>query len=528
VYADRLATALQFESVQRARLVLAAFQSAMRAHQRGGGVCFRIEAGSPVILTVRNSSDTAPGFEFQLGGQCNPRLVPAGDLRQVDAPGVVERLVGSLAPAADSERELFALRGMIASLESELAETNRGVLALYAELDDRADKLKRADDLKSRFLSYASHELRTPLNGIIGIIRLLNTGRHRSHPDAEESKQLAFILKAAEEMRELINDLLDLAKVEAGKISVQPSEFGLDFVFGALRGIFRPLLQTDDVVLVFDDTSAVPAIYSDEAKVSQILRNLISNALKFTEHGEVHVWAEADNDVLRISVKDTGIGIAPEHLSRIFEEYAQIEHPLQRRVRGTGLGLPLCRKLTQLLGGHLEVESEIGKGSVFTLTLPLRYDSALPDDGHVIKIARRTRRRPTVLLIDHAEIDRYLLTQLVRAGGDYDLLQAEDAQLGLDIAQRQRPDIVFLQMSGSRTDAFTSVCERFAALGIPVVAVTDHNLGADADERQRLDGKTVAIISKPDLADARKVDIQVAPVAAVNVVRDRAVDGKRD
>jgi signal transduction histidine kinase len=151
-------------------------------------------------------------------------------------------------------------------------------------------RLKRADELKSRFLSYASHELRTPLNGIIGLTRLLLTRR----PQGEELRQINYIQQAAQEMRAMLDDLLDLAKVEAGKITVHPSEVGLELVFGALRGIFRPLSTSDTVELHFENTSAVPAIYTDEGKVIQILQNFISNALKFTEHGEVRVWAELD------------------------------------------------------------------------------------------------------------------------------------------------------------------------------------------------------------------------------------------
>ena len=172
-----------------------------------------------------------------------------------------------------------------------------------------------------------------------------------------------------------MNDLLDLAKVEAGKTVVQPVDFEVEQLFGALRGMLRPLLLNQSVSLVFEDAADLPPLHTDEAKVSQILRNLISNALKFTERGEVRVsvWMDDRSGTITFIVADTGIGIAPEDQERIFEEFSQLEHRLQRRVRGTGLGLPLARRLAELLGGTLLVTSEPGIGSTFSVSLPARY-----------------------------------------------------------------------------------------------------------------------------------------------------------
>ena len=168
----------------------------------------------------------------------------------------------------------------------------------------------------------------------------------------EQEVQVGFIRKGAESLLELVNDLLDLAKIEAGKIEVQPTEFTVGNLFSALRGMLRPLLAGESVRLVFDEPHDIPALYSDESKLSQILRNFIANALKFTERGEVRVaaqWNEA-NETITFSVADTGIGIAEADHERIFEEFTQIDNPVQRRVKGTGLGLPLCRKLAKLDG----------------------------------------------------------------------------------------------------------------------------------------------------------------------------------
>ena len=362
----------------------------------------------------------------------------------VEAPDVL---------SARLTEELKNAQTEIDQLRTELEETNRGVVALYAELDDRAIRLKRADELKSRFLSYASHELRTPLNGIIGLTRLLLSRK----PQGEELKQLNFLQKAAQEMRAMVDDLLDLAKVEAGKITVHPSEFGLDLVFGALRGMFRPLASPDTVELHFEDTSAVPAIYTDEAKVLQILQNLISNALKFTEQGEVRVWAQTgDQETVRISVKDTGIGIAPKDHARIFEEFSQIESPIQRKVKGTGLGLPLCKRLAELLGGRVEIESQPGVGSTFTLVVPLVYRPAELES----KAAFESRKIVfTVLHVEDDEIDRYLVQQMLRFDGKLQLLHAEDGQAALEVARRERPDLVILDLNLPRISGVDVLAE---------------------------------------------------------------------
>jgi CheY-like chemotaxis protein len=189
----------------------------------------------------------------------------------------------------------------------------------------------------------------------------------------EQETQIRFIRKAAQDLFELVNDLLDLAKVEAGKVVIRPVEFSAANLFGALRGMLRPLLVNPSLSLVFEDPVDVPPIWSDESKVSQILRNFISNALKFTESGEIRVSARvtADGERVVFSVADTGIGIAPEDQEVIFEEFTQLDSRLQRQVKGTGLGLPLTRKLAGLLGGEVAVASALGIGSTFSVTLPL-------------------------------------------------------------------------------------------------------------------------------------------------------------
>ena len=178
--------------------------------------------------------------------------------------------------------------------------------------------MRRADELKSRFLSNMSHEFRTPLHSILGLSRLL-LERADGDLTPEQDKQARFIQKAAGDLLELVNDLLDLAKIEAGKTVVRAVQFKVSDLFSALRGMLRPLLVNESVRLVFDDLPDLPAMYGDEGKISQILRNFISNALKFTELGEIRVAAalNAEGDRITFSVSDTGIGIPVEDQERI-------------------------------------------------------------------------------------------------------------------------------------------------------------------------------------------------------------------
>ncbi len=276
-------------------------------------------------------------------------------------------------------RSLEETRGRqveIERLNRELEETNRGVVALYMELDERALDLARTADMKSRILSDISHEVRTPLNAILNISRLL-MNRMDGDLSAEQERQIRMIRDSAMTVTELVSDLLELARMEAGKTLARVSTFSLGDLFAGLRGMFRPLATSDAVSVVFEDVGHIPELQTDEGKIGQILRNLISNALKFTERGEIRVKAALrDGDVIVFTVTDTGIGIAPENHDLVFQEFSQIENPFQRRSAGAGLGLPLSRKLAIYLGGSLTVTSELGHGATFTAAIPRVYHEA--------------------------------------------------------------------------------------------------------------------------------------------------------
>jgi signal transduction histidine kinase/DNA-binding response OmpR family regulator len=425
----QIALALGFEAQDQTRLATAVSELARNAYAyaHGGKIEFQLEGQTAPQLLIVRISDKGPGIphlksvldgryrsstglglglvgarrlvdqcDIQTGSQdgtviilkkmlpYRAALITAERLNEISGLLAAQRpesafdelkrqnqeLLQTLAEARERQQELVRVN-------QELEDTNRGVVALYAELDERADHLRRADEIKTRFLSEMSHEFRTPLSSILALSGLL-LDRTDGELTADQEKQVGFIRKSAEGLLELVNDLLDLAKIEAGKIEVHPIEFSVPSLFSAVRGMLRPLLVGQTVSLIFDEPQGIPTLYADESKVSQILRNFISNALKFTERGEIRVQAELNrqNESITFSVRDTGIGIAPENQTRIFEEFTQIDSPIQRRVKGTGLGLPLCRKLAGLLGGRIDLISHLGIGSTFSLTIPLHYQQA--------------------------------------------------------------------------------------------------------------------------------------------------------
>nr|WP_255494681.1 ATP-binding protein [Luteibacter sp. Sphag1AF] len=257
-----------------------------------------------------------------------------------------------------------------------MEETNHGVVALYAELDMQAEELRQASDLKSRFLSYMSHEFRTPLGSILSITRLLSDELDGPLND-EQHKQIQFVSGAARELSDMVDDLLDLAKIEAGRITISPAWFDMLDLFAALRGMFRPIGDATTADLIFEDPEGIPRLFTDDKKLAQILRNYISNALKFTQHGEIRVCARMENEhEVCFSVSDTGIGIPPESMDSLFDDFTQVDSPLQKRWRGTGLGLSLCRRFAALLGGKVGATSVPGQGSVFFVIVPV----ALPQE----------------------------------------------------------------------------------------------------------------------------------------------------
>ena len=544
--ARQVAALLGFDGQNQTRIATVASEISRNALQYAGGgrIEMGIETGGPrgemLVMTI---SDRGPGIahvDEVLGGTYRSpsgmglgligarrlmddlnihtgagkgttvivrKRIPseAGKLDQDRIHSIVESLAGQKADSPIEEiqqqnSELLEALGSLTErqqelerLNQELEDTNRGVLALYAELDEKAESLRQADRIKSRFLSDMSHEFRTPVNAILALTRLLEEADLQ--PDSR--KQVSLIRKAAEDLEALVSDLLDLAKIEAGKVEIRPAEFEISNLFSALRGMLRPLLTNPNVALVFEEAQELPPMYSDEGKVSQILRNFISNALKFTESGEVRVSACVNRgETVTFSVSDSGIGIAAEDQERIFEEFTQVANPLQRNVKGTGLGLPLTRKLAKLLGGSVTLRSEPGVGSTFFAEIPVRLGGGAAAEVAPGKPAVRRR----ILIVDDDETARYTLSSFA-AGSGIEITEAENGQQGLDRARADRPDLIFLDlmMPGiGGHEVLQRLADDPATAQIPVVIVTSRFI--NDDEQRRIMSRASSVVNKADLS----------------------------
>ncbi len=413
----------------------------------------------------------------------------------------------------------------LVEMNKELEDTNRGVVALYAELDERAERLRQSDEIKSRFLSNMSHEFRTPLNSIIALSRLL-IERTDGDLTSEQEKQVTFIRKSAQDLTELVNDLLDIAKVEAGRTELNVMPFDVQDLLGALRGVLRPLLTDDSVSLVFEPAPSGLRMESDEGKIAQIVRNLVSNALKFTEHGEVRVAVRVsdDGEWVSITVSDTGIGIDSAHVDIIFEEFGQVRNRFQQKVKGTGLGLPLSRRLAELLGGSLTVESTPGAGSVFSVRLPRRIRSKEQENA----LAEIDPVIPLVLIIDDEDATRYYLTKMA-ADVPFSVVTANGGAKGVEEARKRPPDAILLDLIMPEVDGF-EVVRRLRShedtASIPIVIVTSKTL--TQAERAFIADQRLTLISKQTVTReiiAETVNSLLASRAAAGDTAERSAPG---
>ena len=435
-----------------------------------------------------------------------------GSLEQLDLSPLAQRLAREKPRSAVEEileqnqelvagfEELRERDEQLGLVSARLAEADRITQALSGELEDRTEQLRRAEALKSRFVSNIAHEFQTPLNSITALSRML-LDETSGALSSEQRTQAEYIRQATADLSELVNDLLDLAKADAGKVTLRPSRFTVAELFNVLRGLMRPLQTNEAVTLEFTEPGGLPPLFTDEGKVSQILRNYISNALKFTERGAVSVVAGEDGEgSVVFRVIDSGIGIPLEEQPLLFQEFNQLPNRLQARVRGTGLGLSVCKRLAEVLGGSVGAESAPGRGATFWARIPIVAPGHEPPPDFL-----RTRtpeaEGPVVLVIDDDEAARYVLRYVLTSAGCR-VVEAGGGQEGVALALSERPDAIFLDlhmpdMPGA--EALARLKRNSATAHIPVVICTSQYV--DPRERQRLSAHVAAVLSKARLAD---------------------------
>ncbi|MDO8447128.1 MAG: response regulator [Deltaproteobacteria bacterium] len=368
----------------------------------------------------------------------------------------------------ESKEELEDSLHQVMTLNDEL-QANRGELS--KRNDDLAGanlKLREMDRLKSEFLANMSHELRTPLTAIIGFSELL-VDRVMGDMSEEQAGCVENILTSGQHLLKLINDILDLSKIEAGKMELHMEAFQLGTIIGFVKKTVSPLVERKRQTLKVEVTDGVPDIYADPGKIKQLLLNLVGNAIKFTpDGGTITIGADFKDNYFAISVTDTGIGIKPEDRERIFQEFQQAEGSTSREYGGTGLGLTLTKRLTEMHGGKIEVESSVGKGSKFIAYLPLSTEKRPPskeektgikpeggplEKEDVRRPQSRPETQPLILVVeDDPKLSRLLSVYLDQAG--YRVETAMDGEEAIKKARELQPFAITLDIMLPKKDGW--------------------------------------------------------------------------
>lgn len=376
-------------------------------------------------------------------------------------------------------------------LEKELREKNKEILQAQKEIEQKATALEIASKHKSEFLANMSHELRTPLNSILILSQIL-----AENPDNLSAKQLKFaetINSAGKDLLALINEILDLAKIEAGKIELKMREVDLFSIAKNIQDLFAQTAKNKGIQFSIALEEVVP-IFTDFQRLYQILKNLISNAFKFTEKGKVSFTIKALKDHIKFCVQDTGIGIPPDKQQVVFQEFKQADGTISRKYGGTGLGLSISKKLSELLGGKIELESEEGKGSKFCLILPIHNKKIVKKEVCKKDITRQKKEKPKkevefyhgkVLIVDDDIRNVFALTSILEKSGLHVMI-AKNGKEGLrTLRSHEKIDLIFMDIMMSEMDGYeaTKIIKNDRILRhIPIIAVTAKAMESDKEK----------------------------------------------
>lgn len=386
--------------------------------------------------------------------------------------------------------ELSRLNEEMQKQNEQIKNQNETLLKLSEQLKEKArelaiqkEKAEESTKLKSQFLASMSHELRTPMNSILGLTELI---LDKAQLDDKNRERLEVVLKSGKRLMNLINDILDLSKIEAGKMEIREEEILLEELIEDVAATIQPLVNEKGLRFTINrkcDTRLI--ITTDKGRVSQVLINLLGNAVKFTDKGNIELSvASTDDNYLVFSVSDTGIGIPEEAQKIIFEEFRQVDGSTARRYSGTGLGLAISKKIIDLLGGKIWVKSIVGKGSIFSFTIPINYRNESWKKEQEIEqlgVIKQSNDKPILVIDDDADV-RFTIGQYLTTRG-YEVIFASNAETGIKLASEYKPFAITLDVMLPDKDGWSALKElkeNPETKDIPVILVSfigDKNIG---------------------------------------------------
>ena len=427
----------------------------------------------------------------------NNKVISILELGSVDEPSsdvkdYLEKIKEQLAIGITNANALVQLENFIGELKrlnddyqkqnEKIKKQNETLVKLHQDLKEQAEELEvqkqKAEEstkLKSQFLASMSHELRTPMNSILGLTELI---LEKSDMTPKNHERLEVVLNSGRRLMTLINDILDLSKIEAGKMEIRIEDVLLEEMIGEISSYINPLVTSKGIEFNIDrKTNTRVVIQTDRGRVVQVLINLLGNAVKFTDHGEVKLSVSVeDNERLIFDIADTGIGVSEVDQKVIFEEFRQADGSTSRRYGGTGLGLSICKKISDLLGGDLTMKSELGEGSVFTFNIPLNFvseeDKGSGENVNVQKLISNIKN-PILVIDDDKEI-RYTIGQYLSSKG-YDVMFAENGDKGIKMAIEKQPFAITLDLMMPEKDGWSvlkELKENEATKDIPVILIS--------------------------------------------------------
>jgi signal transduction histidine kinase/CheY-like chemotaxis protein/methyl-accepting chemotaxis protein len=434
----------------------------------------------------------------------NNNVIAILELGSIDKPDeevkeYLYRIKDQLAIGLTNAKALVQLENFIDELKKlneeyqkqnlQIKKQNETLLELHSELKKQAaelevqkQKAEESTKVKSQFLASMSHELRTPMNSILGLTELI---LEKADITGKNKERLEVVLSSGKRLMGLINDILDLSKIEAGKMEIRNEDVLIEEIIEEVQNSINPLVVKKGIGFsIIRNTNTKIIANTDRGKIVQVLINLLGNAVKFTESGEVTLLVSKTDQHLIFEVSDTGIGISEEDQELIFEEFRQVDGSTTRKYSGSGLGLAICKRIIDLMGGVISVKSKLNEGTTFSFSIPLIYSASKPDvTNQKINVEKLIKNRTNpILVIDDEEEVRYTIGQYLQAKG-YEVIFAENGDEGLKLAREKQPFAITLDVMMPDKDGWSilkELKERAETKDIPVILISiagDKNIG---------------------------------------------------